>query len=75
MKPIDITWVCIGGGIGSLLRWQIGQFIDARTQSSFKYGTLFITITGALIATSFCGGMSTFAAGIGVRLSTRPHAA
>jgi fluoride exporter len=49
MKPIDIMWVCIGGGIGSLLRWQIGQFIDARMQSSFKYSTLFINITGAFV--------------------------
>jgi CrcB protein len=49
MKPIDIMWVCVGGGIGSLLRWQIGQFIDARVSSAFKYSTLFINITGAFV--------------------------
>ena len=49
MKPIDVMWVCLGGGIGSLLRWQIGQFIDARSASAFKYSTLFINITGAFV--------------------------
>jgi len=49
MKPIDIMWVCVGGGIGSLLRWWIGQFIDARMPSAFKYSTLFINITGAFV--------------------------
>ena len=49
MKPIDIMWVCLGGGIGSLLRWQIGQYIDSRLSSAFKYSTLFINITGAFV--------------------------
>lgn len=49
MKPIDIMWVCVGGGIGSLLRWWIGQLIDARMPSAFKYSTLFINITGAFV--------------------------
>lgn len=49
MKPIDVMWVCLGGGIGSLLRWQIGHFIDARVSSLFKYSTLFINITGAFV--------------------------
>ena len=49
MKPIDIMWVCVGGGIGSLLRWQIGQFIDSRLSSAFKYSTLFINSTGAFV--------------------------
>ena len=49
MKPIDIMWVCVGGGIGSLLRWWIGQFIDARFSSAFKFSTLFINITGAFV--------------------------
>lgn len=49
MRPIDIMWVLLGGGIGSLLRWQVGQFIDARLASPFKFSTLFINVTGAFV--------------------------
>jgi CrcB protein len=58
MKPIDIMWVCIGGGIGSLLRWWIGQFIDARMPSAFKYSTLFINITGAFVIAYLSAAMA-----------------
>lgn len=49
MKAIDVLWVWVGGGVGSLLRWQIAAFIDARVSSHFKYSTFFINITGAFI--------------------------
>ena len=49
MRAIDVMWVCIGGGIGSLLRWQIGKLIDARIQSHFKFGTFIINVTGAFV--------------------------
>lgn len=49
MKPIDVIWVCLGGGVGSLLRWQIGHFIDSRISAHFKFGTFFINVTGAFV--------------------------
>lgn len=49
MKAIDVMWVCLGGGIGSLLRWQIARLIDGRISSRFKFGTFFINISGAFV--------------------------
>ena len=49
MRAIDVMWVCLGGGIGSLLRWQIGKLIDAHVRSHFKFGTFLINITGAFV--------------------------
>ena len=49
MDAIDISWVGLGGGVGSLLRWQIGQAIERRFGASFKVGTLFINLSGAFV--------------------------
>ncbi|MBO1075519.1 fluoride efflux transporter FluC [Roseomonas marmotae] len=49
MEAIDILWVGLGGGIGSLLRWQIGRVIDKRITTPFKFGTFFINVSGAFI--------------------------
>ncbi|AWU92988.1 fluoride efflux transporter FluC [Azospirillum ramasamyi] len=50
MDAVDILWVGLGGGIGSLLRWQIGRIIDGwAAGSSFKVGTFVINVTGAFL--------------------------
>ena len=49
MKAIDILWVGLGGGAGSLLRWQVGRFIDRRITTPFKAGTFFINVSGAFV--------------------------
>lgn len=49
MEAIDILWVGLGGGIGSLLRWHIGQFIERRVNPPFKAATLFINVSGAFV--------------------------
>ncbi|MGR7996754.1 MULTISPECIES: fluoride efflux transporter FluC [unclassified Xanthobacter] len=49
MRAIDVMWVCLGGGIGSLLRWQIGRLIDGWIVSRFKFGTFFINVSGAFV--------------------------
>lgn len=49
MYAIDILWVWLGGGIGSLLRWQVGRLVEQRIRTSFKVGTLLVNITGALV--------------------------
>jgi len=49
MEAIDVLLVGLGGGIGSLLRWQIGRLVDAFTTLQFKIGTLLINITGAFL--------------------------
>lgn len=47
MKPIDIMWVCLGGGAGSLLRWWLGGVIDRAIPARFKFGTFLVNVTGA----------------------------
>lgn len=49
MRAIDVLWVWVGGGFGSLLRWQIAHFIDARVSFRFKFSTLFINVSGAFV--------------------------
>lgn len=49
MRAIDVIWVCLGGGIGSLLRWQIGHFLDSRISAHFRYSTFLINVTGAFV--------------------------
>lgn len=49
MVAIDILWVALGGGLGSLLRWQVGRFIEQRNTTPFKFGTLFINVSGAFV--------------------------
>lgn len=42
-------WVCLGGGIGSLLRWQVGLFFDGRFATRFRVGTYFANVSGAFV--------------------------
>ena len=47
MRPIDIMWVYLGGGAGSLLRWGLGGAIDRAIPARFKFGTFVVNVTGA----------------------------
>ncbi|MFK8251863.1 fluoride efflux transporter FluC [Ancylobacter terrae] len=49
MDLIDILWVGLGGGVGSLLRWRVGRFIDERVSTPFKLGTFVINVSGAFV--------------------------
>jgi len=49
MDAVDILWVGLGGGVGSLLRWQINGLIEKRIGGPFKAGTFFINVTGAFV--------------------------
>lgn len=49
MQAIDIVWVGLGGGIGSLLRWQICRLVDGHVSHPFKVGTFVINVTGAFV--------------------------
>jgi len=58
MRAIDIMWVCLGGGIGALLRWQIGHFIDSKIVAHFKFGTFLINVTGAFVIAYLSASMA-----------------
>jgi len=49
MRALDVMWVGVGGGLGSLIRWRIGTFIESRIKTRFKIGTFFINVSGAFI--------------------------
>lgn len=49
MTAIDIFWVGIGGGSGSLLRWWVGKITGERYHGSFPLGTFIINVSGAFI--------------------------
>lgn len=49
MTPLDVMWVGLGGGIGSLLRWWIGLLVGERYQGHFPLATFIINITGAFV--------------------------
>ena len=49
MTGLDILWVGLGGGVGSLLRWWIGRLVAARYRGVFPLGTFLINVSGAFV--------------------------
>jgi len=48
MKPLDVMWVGLGGGLGSLLRWLVGLGVGERYHGDFPLATFLINVSGAL---------------------------
>ena len=48
MTALDVLWVGLGGGLGSLLRWWVGRVVGERYRSDFPLGTFLINISGAV---------------------------
>lgn len=46
---MDVMWVGIGGGAGSLLRWWIGRLVGERHTGAFPLGTFIINVCGAFV--------------------------
>ncbi len=44
-----ITWVFLGGALGTLGRWQIGVAVGERYAGKFPLGTFLINTTGAFL--------------------------
>jgi len=49
MTPLDVVWVGLGGGTGSLLRWWIGRIVGERYHGDFPLGTFLINVSGAFV--------------------------
>ncbi|CNI38006.1 fluoride efflux transporter CrcB [Yersinia mollaretii] len=49
MTAIDVMWVGLGGGIGSLLRWWIGLRVGKIYKGHLPLGTFLINISGAFV--------------------------
>jgi CrcB protein len=43
-----VTLVFLGGGVGSVARYLLGQFIQSRSHSAFPLGTLMVNILGCI---------------------------
>ncbi|ENQ64132.1 fluoride efflux transporter CrcB [Brucella melitensis] len=49
MTPLDVMWVGLGGGVGSLGRWWIGRIVGEYHHGAFPLGTFLINISGAFV--------------------------
>lgn len=47
MTPLDVMWVSLGGGLGSLLRWCVGRLVGEHYDGAFPLATFLINVTGA----------------------------
>jgi fluoride exporter len=49
MKPLDVMWVGLGGGLGSVLRWWVGRVVGERYRGDFPLGTFLINVSGTFL--------------------------
>src|SRR5271154_2186418 len=49
MKPLDVMWVGLGGGLGSVLRWWVGRVVGERHHGDFPLGTFLINVSGTFL--------------------------
>jgi fluoride exporter len=49
MNPLDVVWVGLGGGLGSVLRWWIGVVVGERYRGEFPLATFLINVSGSFI--------------------------
>ncbi|MCL6263198.1 CrcB family protein [Craterilacuibacter sp. RT1T] len=49
MTALDVMWVGLGGGLGSLLRWRVGTLVGERYHGDFPLGTFLINVSGAFV--------------------------
>jgi fluoride exporter len=49
MKPLDVMWVGLGGGLGSVLRWWVGRVAGERYHGDFPLGTFLINVSGTFL--------------------------
>jgi fluoride exporter len=47
MTPLDVMWVSLGGGPGSVLRWLTGRVVGERNHGDFPVSTFLINVSGA----------------------------
>jgi fluoride exporter len=49
MKPMDVVWVGLGGGLGSGLRWWVGMVLGERFHSKLPLSTFLINVSGTFL--------------------------
>jgi fluoride exporter len=49
MNPLDVMWVGLGGGLGSMLRWWVGLVVGQRYRGNFPLGTFLLNVSGTFL--------------------------
>ncbi len=49
MRPLDVMWVGLGGGLGSLFRWWSAVWSASVITGDFPLGTFLINVSGAFV--------------------------
>lgn len=49
ITALDVMWVGLGGGLGSLLRWRVGTLVGERYHGDFPLATFLINTSGAFV--------------------------
>ena len=49
ITTLDVMWVGLGGGLGSVLRWWVGRVVGEHYHGDFPLGTFLINISGAFV--------------------------
>lgn len=49
IPSLDAMWVGIGGGIGAVLRYRVGLFINIKYTGIFPLATFFINVSGGFV--------------------------
>lgn len=60
--PVTMVLVALAGGLGALLRYELGGFVQSIARSTRPWGTLVVNLSGALALGLLAG------AGLGARL-------
>lgn len=46
MRPMRWSWVFLGGGLGAVLRYELGGWVQAHAGPAFPWGTFFVNAIG-----------------------------
>ena len=49
MQPLDVLWVGLGGGLGSMARWWVGLVVGRRYRGNFPLGTFLLNVSGSFL--------------------------
>lgn len=49
MEPLDVLWVGLGGGAGSVLRWLVARITGEQYHGGFPLATFITNVSGAFV--------------------------